>query len=60
MAVPKKKSGSSAQGHRRSKWKAEKPALGKCKNCNEMKLTHTVCAACGYYNNKQASRKVEE
>ena len=60
MAVPKKKAGSSAQGHRRSHWKAENPTLVKCKNCNEMKLAHTVCTACGYYNNKPASKKVEE
>lgn len=60
MAVPKKKAGRSAQGHRRSKWKAETPTLVKCKNCNEMKLAHAVCASCGYYNNKPASRNIEE
>ena len=28
-------------------------ALGKCKNCQSIKLAHRVCPACGYYNNKQ-------
>ena len=49
MAVPKKRTGASAQGHRRSNWKATKPATGKCTNCGELVLSHTVCTACGYY-----------
>ena len=31
MAVPKKRTGHSAQGHRRSNWKATKPETTKCK-----------------------------
>lgn len=57
MAVPKKKAGRSAQGHRRSNWKATLPTTAKCKNCNEPKLAHTVCDACGYYGDKPASKK---
>lgn len=57
MAVPKKRTGSSAQGHRRSKWKATKPETTKCTNCGEIVLTHTVCTACGYYKGKAASIK---
>jgi large subunit ribosomal protein L32 len=49
MAVPKKRTGHSAQGHRRSNWKATKPETTKCTNCGELALTHTVCTACGYY-----------
>ena len=33
MAVPKKRTGHSAQGHRRSNWKATKPETTKCPNC---------------------------
>ena len=33
MAVPKKRTGHSAQGKRRSNWKATKPALTTCPNC---------------------------
>ena len=49
MAVPKKRTGHSAQGSRRANWKATKPATTKCPNCGETVLTHTVCAACGTY-----------
>ncbi|SRR5574344_601682 len=57
MAVPKKRTGSSAQGHRRSNWKATKPETTKCSNCGETVLTHTVCTACGYYKGKAVSIK---
>lgn len=57
MAVPKKRTGHSAQGHRRSKWKATKPELTKCTKCGEPTLTHTVCSACGSYKGKVVSIK---
>lgn len=57
MAVPKKRTGHSAQGHRRSNWKATKPETTKCLNCGEIVLTHTVCTACGYYKGKAVSIK---
>lgn len=62
MAVPKKRTGHSAQGHRRSNWKATKPETTKCPNCGETTLTHTVCTACGTYKGKPVSLKdkVEE
>ena len=59
MAVPKKRTGHSAQGKRRSNWKATKPATTKCPNCGETVLTHTVCTACGQYKGKVVSRKAE-
>jgi len=57
MAVPKKRTGHSAQGHRRSNWKATKPEVTKCSKCGEIALTHTVCTACGYYKGKAVSIK---
>lgn len=57
MAVPKKRTGHSAQGHRRSNWKATKPETTKCQNCGALVLTHTVCTACGYYKGKVVSIK---
>lgn len=57
MAVPKKRTGHSAQGHRRSNWKATKPEITKCTKCGKMTLTHTVCTACGYYKGKAVSIK---
>ena len=49
MAVPKKRTGHSAQGSRRANWKATKPALSKCPNCGATVLAHTVCSECGTY-----------
>lgn len=57
MAVPKKRTGHSAQGHRRSNWKATKPEVTTCKQCGATVLTHTVCTACGYYKGKAVSIK---
>ena len=59
MAVPKKRTGHSAQGKRRSNWKATKPSTTKCPNCGAVVLTHTVCTACGQYKGKVVSRKAE-
>ncbi len=60
MAVPKKRTGASAQGHRRSNWKASKPATVTCPKCGAIALAHTVCTACGYYKGKPASIKHED
>ena len=57
MAVPKKRTGHSAQGHRRSNWKATKPETTKCPNCGATVLTHTVCTACGNYKGQPVSLK---
>ncbi len=57
MAVPKKRTGHSAQGHRRSKWKAVKPELTRCPNCGATVLTHTICTQCGTYKGKPVSLK---
>jgi len=59
MAVPKKRTGASAQGHRRSNWKATVPETTTCKNCSAIVLTHTVCPECGYYKGKVVSIKAE-
>ena len=57
MAVPKKRTGHSAQGKRRSNWKATKPTLTTCPNCGQAVLAHTVCTACGTYKGKPVALK---
>ncbi len=57
MAVPKKRTGHSAQGHRRSNWKATTPTTTVCPNCGETVLTHTVCTSCGTYKGNVVSKK---
>ena len=47
MAVPKKRTGHSAQGKRRSNWKATKPTTTKCPNCGaEIKKGVDTCEFC--------------
>ena len=57
MAVPKKRTGASAQAHRRANWKGTVPATTTCKHCNAIIPTHTVCPECGYYKGKLVSIK---
>ena len=57
MAVPKKRTGHSAQGKRRANWKVTKPETTICSNCGEPVLTHTVCTACGHYKGEPVSLK---
>lgn len=51
MAVPKKKV-SKAKGNSRfsANQHLETPGLVECSHCHEMKLNHTVCKKCGYYD----------
>ena len=60
MAVPKKRTGASAQAKRRANWKATKPATTTCPKCGAIALAHTVCTECGYYKGKPASIKHED
>ncbi len=59
MAVPKKRTGKSAQGHRRANWKGSVPETTICTNCGATVLTHTVCTECGTYKGKAVSKKVK-
>ncbi len=60
MAVPKKRTGKSAQAKRRANWKATVPATTKCTKCGAVVLTHTVCPECGSYKGKVVSIKHPE
>lgn len=60
MAVPKKRTGKSAQAKRRANWKATVPATTKCSKCGAVVLTHTVCPECGSYKGKVVSIKNPE
>ena len=52
MAVPKRKTTPSKRKMRRSHDSLLKQNVMECPNCGELKLTHHVCQACGYYNKK--------
>ena len=53
MAVPKKRTSKSRQGHRRSHDKLSFPSFGECTQCHEIKQPHHVCTHCGFYKGKE-------
>ncbi len=60
MAVPKKRTGKSAQAKRRANWKGSVPETTICTNCGATVLTHTVCMECGTYKGVKVSKKAEK
>jgi len=58
MAVPKRKHSSARRDKRRSNvWKISTPALVKCAQCGEFKLSHRVCGTCGFYKGREVVKK---
>ncbi|MDP6565499.1 MAG: 50S ribosomal protein L32 [Alphaproteobacteria bacterium] len=55
MAVPKKKISRSRRNQRRAHDALKSAAYVECQNCGELKRPHHVCAACGYYNDREVS-----
>lgn len=54
MAVPKRKTSKTRKNKRRaSSYRLSKVTVVKCPNCHEMRLPHTVCPSCGYYDGKE-------
>ena len=49
MAVPKRKVSKARRDKRRANWKLVIPGMVKCPRCQEHKIPHRVCKACGYY-----------
>ena len=54
MAVPKRKKSKAMRDHRRAQWMRSVPVpqVNSCPRCQEPKLPHRVCAACGYYKDR--------
>ena len=61
MAVPKKKTSKQRRNLRRSAvWKLEAPNLIACPKCDEYKLPHRACRACGTYNGREVIKIAED
>ena len=56
MALPKGKISKARKHSRRANWKLSLPAIGKCPQCGQMKLSHRVCKACGYYDGQEINK----
>lgn len=57
MATPKRKTSPSRRGMRRAHHALKATKTAECKNCGAPKLPHHVCAACGYYEDKEIVAK---
>lgn len=56
--VPKRKTSKARRDKRRSNvWKLTAPAIVRCNKCGEYKLSHRVCASCGFYNGREVIKK---
>lgn len=61
MAVPKKRLSRSRRGMRRSHDHiTPTTATEPCPNCQELKLRHHLCGACGQYRGRQVVAKPAE
>lgn len=54
MAVPKRRTSKSKQGHRRSHHRITPKGVQYCVQCNEPVLPHRVCGNCGQYQGRTA------
>lgn len=50
---PKRKLSKGRRDRRRSQDALVATNLVQCSNCGEMRLSHTVCPKCGYYQGKE-------
>jgi large subunit ribosomal protein L32 len=52
MPNPKRRHSKTRGRKRRTHYKATAPSMSACSNCGEMKLNHSVCPSCGFYDGK--------
>jgi large subunit ribosomal protein L32 len=53
MPNPKQRHSKSRSRRRRSHQALKPKQLVKCSNCGKMKLSHVVCANCGFYKGRK-------
>lgn len=50
--TPQRRISKTRKRQRRSHFALEVPGMMVCPNCGEVKLAHTVCKSCGFYDGK--------
>jgi len=61
MAVPKRKQSKSRSAIRRAQvMKQPVPHFIPCPQCGDMKLSHRICPACGFYKDRSVIEKKDE
>ena len=53
MIVPQRRISKTRKRKRRTHFKLDLPGMMVCSNCGEIKLSHRVFKACGFYDEKQ-------
>ncbi|MDY6833485.1 MAG: 50S ribosomal protein L32 [Chloroflexota bacterium] len=51
--LPKRRYAKARQGKRRSHLQWSPPAAESCPHCHNLKLAHSICSKCGYYNGRE-------
>jgi large subunit ribosomal protein L32 len=60
VPLPKRKLSKGRRDRRRSQDALVATHLVQCSNCGEMRLPHTVCPKCGYYQGREVVSKEEK
>lgn len=60
MAVPKRRTSKSRQGHRRSHHHLTAKGVQYCPRCNEPVMPHKVCPNCGHYQGREVIKMDEQ
>ena len=53
MAVPKRRHSHTRGRKRRTHWKLRTPSLSSCAHCGAPRLSHRICASCGFYKGEE-------
>jgi len=53
MTIPAKRRTKSSKRQRAAHFAIKKRLLPKCANCQQPKMSHRVCANCGFYGGRQ-------
>ncbi|MBI9035752.1 MAG: 50S ribosomal protein L32 [Bacteroidales bacterium] len=57
VPLPKRKISKGRRDRRRAHDGLKFSNLVTCNNCGEMRLPHTVCSSCGYYQGREVIKK---
>lgn len=60
VPLPKRKLSKGRRDRRRAQDALAATHLVQCSNCGEMRLPHTVCPKCGYYQGREVVSKEEK
>ena len=55
--LPKRRHSTRRGGKRKASIKLSAIDLTRCQNCGVLRIQHTICKACGFYNGKEVIKK---